>query len=210
MKDIANLKYPFSLPALGYGFDALEPHIDARTMEIHHGKHHAAYVNNLNAALEKHPHLHGATLGSLLAHLAALPADIQTAVRNNAGGHANHALFWQLLAPGGPSAPVKDVAKAVNDSFQSFDAFKEKFGQAAMGRFGSGWAWLVRDAFGKLHITSTANQDNPVMEGFAPLAGLDVWEHAYYLRFQNRRADYVQAFWNVLNWDAVNRLYNEK
>ena len=200
----------FELPKLPYAQEALEPHISGKTLSFHYGKHHAAYVNNLNAALEKHPYLHGATLGDLLARLASLPADIQTAVRNNGGGHANHALFWQLLTPGGPTAPVQDVAKAVTDSFQSFDAFKEKFGQAAMGRFGSGWAWLVRDAFGKLHVTSTANQDNPAMEGFTPLVGLDVWEHAYYLKFQNRRADYVQAFWNVLNWDVVNKLYNEK
>jgi len=203
MKDIANLKYPFSLPALGFGFDALEPHIDARTMEIHHGKHHAAYVNNLNAALEKHPYLHGATLGDLLARLASLPADIQTAVRNNGGGHANHALFWQLLTPGGPSAPVEDSAKAITDSFQSFDAFKEKFGQAAMGRFGSGWAWLViKD--GKLAITTTPNQDNPLMDNSGTaLLGLDVWEHAYYLKYQNRRPDYIAAFWNVVNWEQV-------
>jgi Fe-Mn family superoxide dismutase len=209
MKAIDNLKYPFSLPSLGYAHDALEPHFDARTMEIHHGKHHGAYVNNLNAALEKHPDLHGATLQELLAHLPAIPGDIQTAVRNNGGGHANHALFWHLLTPGGANAPTGEIARAITGTFQSVEAFKDKFAQAAMSRFGSGWAWLVRDAFGKLHVISTANQDSPLMEGGTPLVGLDVWEHAYYLKFQNRRADYVKTFWNVLNWDVVNRLFAE-
>ena len=206
MKDIANLKYPFSLPALGFGFDALEPHIDARTMEIHHGKHHAAYVNNLNAALEKHPYLHGATLGDLLARLASLPADIQTAVRNNGGGHANHALFWQLLTPGGPSAPVEDSAKAITDSFQSFDAFKEKFGQAAMGRFGSGWAWLVRNADGSLTIESTSNAATPLRDGKRVLLTCDVWEHAYYIDYRNARANFVNAWWDLVNWQFVESL----
>ena len=210
MSTIETLKYPFSLPPLGFAFDALEPHIDARTMEIHHGKHHAAYVNNLNAAVEKHPHLHGASLGDLLRDLAALPADIQTAVRNNGGGHYNHTFFWRLLTPGGSTTPSGGFGKALADAFGSVDAFKEKFSQAAMGRFGSGWAWLVRDASGKLQILSTPNQDGPLMDGFTPLAGLDVWEHAYYLKFQNRRADYIQAFWNVLNWDVAGQLFGGK
>ena len=203
MKQITNLTYPFELPGLGFGYDALEPHLDARTMEIHHGKHHAAYVNNLNAALQKHPYLQTATLGELLRHLPTLPADIQAAVRNNGGGHLNHAHFWQILAPGGANSPSGPLASAIEADFQSLEAFKEKFSQAALARFGSGWAWLARDPFGRLQVLSTANQDNPVSEGFQPLFGLDVWEHAYYLKFQNRRAEYIQAFWNVLNWDEA-------
>jgi Fe-Mn family superoxide dismutase len=207
MNDLLNLTYPFQLPALGYAYDALEPHFDARTMEIHHSKHHAAYVNNLNAAIEKHPHLHTATLGRLLRNLPSLPAEIQTAVRNNGGGHFNHAFFWQTLQPGGAAAPAGPAGAAIDAAFGSFDSFKEKFAQAAATRFGSGWAWLALDAFGKLQVLSTANQDHPAMDGLTPLVGLDVWEHAYYLKFQNRRPEYIGAFWNVLNWDVVNRFF---
>jgi len=207
MNTILQTTYPFTLPELGYDYGALEPHLDARTMEIHHGKHHAAYVNNLNAALQKHPYLQQAPLGELLRHLPALPADIQTAVRNNGGGHLNHAGFWKLLTPGGATTPSGPLAEAITDQFQSPEAFKEKFSQAATARFGSGWAWLALDRFGKLQVISTANQDTPWMEGFQPLVGLDVWEHAYYLKFQNRRADYVQAFWNVVTWDGAGALY---
>ena len=199
--------YPFKLPDLGYAYDALEPHIDARTMEIHHTEHHQAYVNNLNAALEKHPYLHGASLETLLRNLAALPAEIQTAVRNNGGGHANHSLFWEVIAPGGSSEPTGALAQAIQEAFGSFEAFKEQFAKAAATRFGSGWAWLAVDAFGKLHVFSTANQDSPLMQGFTPILGLDVWEHAYYLKYQNRRPEYIQAFWNVVNWDVVAQKY---
>ncbi|HSN53200.1 MAG TPA: superoxide dismutase [Candidatus Sulfomarinibacteraceae bacterium] len=188
------------LPALPYAFDALEPHIDARTMEIHHGKHHAAYVSNLNAALDKHPELYDRSLDSLLADLAGVPEDIRTAVRNNGGGHANHSFFWPLLSGTGGGAPSGDLADAIKGGFGSFDSFKEKFAAAAMTRFGSGWAWLSLDGGGKLVVTSTANQDSPISEGLKPVLGLDVWEHAYYLHYQNRRADYVGAFWNVVNW----------
>ncbi|AEB12154.1 superoxide dismutase [Marinithermus hydrothermalis] len=199
--------YPFKLPELGYAYDALEPHIDARTMEIHHTKHHQAYVNNLNAALEKHPYLHGAGLEALLRNLAALPEEIQTAVRNNGGGHANHSLFWEVIAPGGSREPTGALAQAIQETFGSFEAFKERFAKAAATRFGSGWAWLAVDAFGKLHVFSTANQDSPLMQGFTPILGLDVWEHAYYLKYQNRRPEYIQAFWNVVNWDVVAQKY---
>ena len=191
------------LPALPYAFDALEPHIDARTMEIHHGKHHAAYVSNLNAALDKHPELFDRSLDSLLADLSSVPEDIRTAVRNNGGGHANHSFFWPLLSGSGGGAPSGDLASAINGAFGSFDAFKEKFAAAAMGRFGSGWAWLSLDGGGKLIVSSTPNQDSPISEGLKPVLGLDVWEHAYYLHYQNRRADYVGAFWNVVNWQRA-------
>ncbi|HOW98766.1 MAG TPA: superoxide dismutase [Kiritimatiellia bacterium] len=199
------------LPKLPYAFDALEPHVDARTMEIHHGKHHAAYVHNLNAALEKHPELQGRSLESLLADLSKVPEDIRTAVRNNGGGHWNHSLFWQWMAPKSPGKPVGAVAKAIDAAFGGFDAFKEQFGKAAVGRFGSGWAWLcVKD--GQLCVCSSPNQDNPTMKGVAdcvgaPVLGLDVWEHAYYLKYQNRRADYIAAWWNVVNWEKVESLY---
>lgn len=198
------------LPALPYAFDALEPHIDARTMEIHHGKHHAAYVNNLNAALEKHPELLSKSLEELIGGLAGIPEDIRAAVRNNGGGHYNHSLFWQLLSPKG-GKPAGSVARAIETTFGGFDAFKEQFGKAAVGRFGSGWAWLsLKD--GKLCICSSPNQDNPHMTGVSEcpgkiVLGLDVWEHAYYLKYQNRRADYVSAWWNVVNWDKVEELY---
>ena len=193
------------LPSLPYDFGALEPHIDAQTMQIHHGKHHAAYVNNLNAALEKHPNLQGRSAEDLIRGLNAVPDDIRTAVRNNGGGHVNHTMFWKLMAPKAGGAPSGAVADAITSSFGGFDAFKEQFAKAAVGRFGSGWAWLI-DAGGKLTIDSTANQDNPIMDGKKAILGLDVWEHAYYLKYQNRRPDYIGAWWNVVNWAEVNRL----
>ena len=197
------MSYPFQLPELGYSHDALEPHIDARTMEIHHGKHHAAYTANLNAALKGHPELHGKAADDLLADLGALPEGIRAAVRNNGGGFANHALFWQTLAPGGAGAPEGELAAAIDSTFGSFDDFKSRFATAAATRFGSGWAWLSVDADGALEVSSTANQDTPVMEGKTPILGADVWEHAYYLKYQNRRPDYVAAFWQVVNWTVV-------
>jgi Fe-Mn family superoxide dismutase len=197
----------FKLPDLPYAKDALEPHIDARTMEIHHDKHHAGYTNKLNGALEKHPELGDKSIEDLLGNLESVPADIQTAVRNNGGGFANHALFWQVMGPQGGGQPGGDLATAVNQTFGGFDAFKQAFASAAAGRFGSGWAWLVVDAFGKLQVYSTANQDSPLMNGHTPILGLDVWEHAYYLNYQNRRPDYIEAFWNVVNWDKVAENY---
>jgi Fe-Mn family superoxide dismutase len=192
------------LPALPYAFDALEPHIDARTMEIHHGKHHAAYVNNLNAALDKHPQLFELSVEELLRDLSRIPEDIRTAVRNNGGGHANHASFWPLLSASGGGSPVGELAAAINAELGSFDAFKEKFTAAATTRFGSGWAWLSLDAKGKLVVASTANQDTPLSEGSKPVLGLDVWEHAYYLNYQNRRPDYIAAFWKIVDWKQAN------
>jgi Fe-Mn family superoxide dismutase len=191
------------LPPLSYDVKALEPHIDARTMEIHHGKHHAAYVTNLNAALEKHPELQGKSVEDLLRDLPKVPEDIRTAVRNNGGGHMNHTMFWQVMGPKAGGAPSGAVADAITASFGSFDAFKEQFAKAAMGRFGSGWAWLVAAGGGKLAIESTPNQDNPISEGRKAILGIDVWEHAYYLNYQNRRADYIGAWWNVVNWAEV-------
>jgi len=199
---------PFSLPALPYDFAALEPHIDARTMEIHHGKHHQAYINNLNAALDGKADLQGLSLEELLANnLARVPESIRTAVRNNGGGHHNHSLFWQVIAPDAGGNPTGKIADAINSAFGSYDAFKTQFADAATKRFGSGWAWLVVGADGKLQVYSTANQDSPIMEGHKPVLGLDVWEHAYYLNYQNRRPDYISAFWNVVNWDKVNELF---
>ncbi len=191
-----------SLPALPYDAAALEPHIDTTTMQIHHGKHHQAYVTNLNAALDKHAGLQDKSLDDLLKNLASVPEDIRTAVRNNGGGHWNHAMFWQLMGPNAGGAPTGDVANGIDAAFGSFDAFKEKFAAAGMTRFGSGWAWLI-DNGGKFEVMSTANQDNPLMEGKKAILGVDVWEHAYYLKYQNRRADYLAAFWNVVNWNAV-------
>ncbi len=197
------MSYPFKLPELGYPKDALEPYIDALTMEIHHGKHHAAYVNNLNAALEKHPELHSWSLEDLLTKIDQVPEDIRTAVRNNGGGHHNHTLFWDILTPGGSKEPTGKLAEAINTTFGSFEELKAKLTQAGATRFGSGWAWLVKDKDGKLQVYSTANQDSPLMEGHTPLLGIDVWEHAYYLKYQNRRPDYLAAIWNVINWDKV-------
>ncbi len=207
----------YTLPDLPYPTDALAPHIDAKTMEIHHGKHHAGYVSKANAALEG-TDFDGKPVEDVIRNLDKLPKDKQTAVRNNAGGHANHSLFWQALAPagsGGGGAPTGDLAAAIDSAFGSFDAFKEKFADAAATRFGSGWAWLCVNPDGKLHVTSTANQDNTMMpeafggmgKGHTPILGLDVWEHAYYLNYQNKRPDYISAFWNVVNWNKVAELY---
>lgn len=197
----------FTLPDLPYAATALEPHIDARTMEIHHDKHHAAYTNNLNAAIEKHPELASKSAEELVSDLASVPQDIRTAVQNNAGGYLNHNLFWTVMGPNGGGAPSGDLAAAIDKTFGSFDAFKEQFGAAAGSRFGSGWVWLVVDASGGLKLYSTANQDSPLMNGDTPILGLDVWEHAYYLNYQNRRPDYVKAFWNVVDWGAVSANY---
>ena len=198
----------FTLSPLPYAFDALEPHIDARTMEIHHDKHHATYVTNLNKALESAPELEGKSLDALLAHnLAAVPDSIKTAVRNNAGGVWNHDFFWQVMGKSAGGAPVGNVGKALSAKFGSFDEFKAKFAAAGLGRFGSGWAWLVKSGDG-VDIVSTANQDTPLSEGKSPVLGLDVWEHAYYLKYQNRRADYIASWWNVVNWGRVEELFN--
>jgi Fe-Mn family superoxide dismutase len=193
-----------TLPALPYNQGALEPHIDALTMQIHHGKHHQTYVTNLNTALDKHPELRNKSLDDLLKNLNGVPEDIRTTVRNNGGGHWNHSLFWQIMAPNAGGGPTGAVNDAIKSSFGSFEKFKEQLQAAGVGRFGSGWAWLV-DNGGKLEITSTPNQDNPLMEGKKAILGVDVWEHAYYLKYQNRRADYLAAWWNVVNWEEVNR-----
>jgi len=193
-----------TLPPLPYLFDALEPHIDRQTMEIHHGKHHATYVSNLNTALEKFPNLQAKAVEDLLADINLVPEAIRTTVRNNGGGHANHSLFWQILAPNAGGEPTGPVAEAITRSFGSFDVFKDEFSKAALGRFGSGWVWLL-DQAGRLTIETTANQDSPLMEGKRPVLGLDVWEHAYYLKYQNRRVDYIKAWWNVVNWVEVNK-----
>jgi Fe-Mn family superoxide dismutase len=199
---------PFTLPPLPYAPDALEPHIDKMTMEIHHGKHHNAYVANLNKALESAPALAGKTIEELLANNCAIvPENIRTAVRNNGGGHINHSMFWTIMAPGVGGSPVGHVAQAITGAFGSFDTFKEKFNAAGATRFGSGWAWLVKSA-GKIEIISSANQDSPVMEGKSPVMGLDVWEHAYYLKYQNRRPDYMAAWWSVVNWPAIESRFN--
>ena len=196
----------FSLPPLPYAPGALEPHIDAQTMEIHHGKHHQAYVNNLNAALEKAPELQEKSLEEILAGVNKAPEAVRTALRNNGGGHWNHSLFWALMSPNAGGEPTGALADGIKESFESFARFKEQFAAAAAARFGSGWVWLVREVGGKLAITSSPNQDNPIMDGWDPgeiLLGLDVWEHAYYLKYQNRRPDYVSAWWNVVAWDKV-------
>jgi superoxide dismutase, Fe-Mn family len=196
----------FTLPPLPYPSDAIEPNIDKATMEIHHDKHHGAYVTNLNKALESAPELANKSVEELLANsLASVPESIKTAVRNNGGGHANHTLFWNLLSPKAGEKPSGDIESVIMANFGSFDSFKEKFNAAATSRFGSGWAWLVRDNAGKFEIISTANQDSPLMDGKKPVLGLDVWEHAYYLKYQNRRPEYVAAFWNVVNWNEVNK-----
>jgi Fe-Mn family superoxide dismutase len=192
------------LPKLPYDFAALEPHIDAQTMQIHHGKHHQAYINNLNTALEKHPDLQSKSIEELCRGINSVPEAIRTAVRNNGGGHWNHSQFWKWMGPGAGGAPTGALGSAINSAFGSFDKFKEEFAKAAVGRFGSGWAWLI-DEGGKLSIVSTPNQDNPLMEGKRPILGIDVWEHAYYLKYQNRRPDYVAAWWNVVNWNEVSK-----
>jgi len=193
-----------SLPPLPYPHDALEPHIDKQTMEIHHGKHHAAYVNNLNAALEKHPDLQSKSIEDLIRGSSTVPEAIRTAVRNNGGGHVNHTMFWQIMGPNAGGAPSGAIADAINGSFGSFDKLKEELKKAATGRFGSGWAWVIESG-GKLTVESTANQDSPLMEGKKPVFGIDVWEHAYYLKYQNRRPDYIDAWWNVVNWAEINK-----
>jgi Fe-Mn family superoxide dismutase len=199
---------PFSLPPLPYPADALEPHIDKMTMEIHHGKHHGTYVTNLNKALESAPNLASKKIEELLANnCAAVPENIRTAVRNSGGGHINHSMFWAIMGPKAGGPPGGKVAEAIKSTFGGFEQFKEKFNNAATTRFGSGWAWLARDASGKLDIYSTANQDSPVMEGKFPIMGLDVWEHAYYLKYQNRRAEYINAWWSVLNWEEIEKRF---
>ena len=202
----------FSLPPLPYGFDALEPHIDAKTMEIHHGKHHQAYVNNLNAALEKAPELQSKSIEELLKNVNSAPEAVRTPIRNNGGGHWNHSFFWRLMGPKAGGQPSGALGDAIKSTFGSFDKFKEQFAAAGVGRFGSGWAWLLNDG-GKLSITSTPNQDNPLMDGKSAnsvLLGLDVWEHAYYLKYQNRRPDYITAWWNVVNWNDVAKRFGGK
>lgn len=198
---------PFKLPALPYAYDALEPHIDAETMKVHHDKHHAAYVNNANKALAGHPDLAKMNVEDLVAHLDEVPEEIRAALRNNAGGHANHSMFWLMMKPGGGGEPGGELAEAINDAFGSFDDFKKQFGAAAAKVFGSGWVWLALTPDKELVIESTPNQDSPLMNGGKPLLGLDVWEHAYYLKHQNRRAEYVDAWWNVVNWDYVAERY---
>ncbi|RTR35284.1 superoxide dismutase [Robertmurraya yapensis] len=197
----------FELPQLPYAYDALEPHIDKETMNIHHTKHHNTYVTNLNAALEGNAELLSKSVEEVVANLDAVPEAARTAVRNNGGGHANHSLFWTILSPNGGGAPTGELADAINSKFGSLDNFKAEFTKAATTRFGSGWAWLVVNN-GELEVTSTPNQDSPLMEGKTPVLGLDVWEHAYYLNYQNRRPDYIGAFWNVVNWDEVAKLYS--
>jgi Fe-Mn family superoxide dismutase len=193
-----------SLPALPYPTDALEPHIDKMTMEIHHGKHHQAYVTNLNAALDKHPELHTKSIEDLLKGINTVPEDIRAAVRNNGGGHANHSMFWQVMGPKAGGAPTGAIADAITGSFGGFDKFKEEVKKAGVGRFGSGWAWVI-DQGGKLVVESSPNQDSPLMEGKKVVFGVDVWEHAYYLKYQNRRPDYLDAWWNVVNWAEINK-----
>ncbi|QFF99448.1 superoxide dismutase [Psychrobacillus glaciei] len=196
----------YELPELPYAYDALEPHIDKETMNIHHSKHHNTYVTNLNNAVSGKADLENKSVEELIANLDAVPEDIKTVVRNNGGGHANHSLFWQILSPNGGGNPTGELAEAIDAKFGSFDAFKEEFAKAATTRFGSGWAWLSV-VNGELDLSSTANQDSPIMEGKTPLLGLDVWEHAYYLNYQNRRPDYISSFWNVVNWDEVSKRY---
>jgi Fe-Mn family superoxide dismutase len=198
----------YTLPTLAYPYNALEPHIDARTMEIHHTKHHQAYINNVNNAIKGKTDLESKSVEELIANMNAIPEDIRNVVRNNGGGHANHTFFWTIIGPKAGGQPQGKISSAINESFGSFDAFKEKFGQAATTRFGSGWAWVTLSKEGKLEISSTPNQDSPLMEGKKPILGIDVWEHAYYLHYQNRRPDYIAAFWNVVNWQEVEKRYN--
>lgn len=196
---------PIELPPLPYAFNALEPHIDAQTMQFHHDKHHATYVKNLNGAIEKHPELKGRSVEQLLRDLNSVPEDVRTTIRNNGGGHVNHSMFWRIMKPNGGGEPTGAIASVIKQNFGSFDKFKTQFNQAGEKRFGSGWAWLVRTRDGKYQITTTPNQDSPLMEGSYPIMGNDVWEHAYYLKYQNRRAEYLKAWWNVVNWDEVNQ-----
>ena len=199
----------YELPPLPYPYDALEPHIDAKTMEIHHTKHHQAYITKANDALQKHPDLAKKPIDDLMRDLSSVPEDIRTTIRNNGGGHANHSLFWTILGPKKGGQPSGEIGEAINKKFGSFDKFKEEFTAAGVGRFGSGWAWLSVDKSGNLVLESTANQDTPLSEGRTPIFGCDVWEHAYYLKYQNKRPDYIAAFWNVVNWDEVNRRYQQ-
>jgi superoxide dismutase, Fe-Mn family len=202
------MSYPFKLPDLPYAFDALDPHIDAKTMEIHHGKHHNAYVTKLNEALEKHADLQGKSIEELLRGIDSVPEDIRTMVRNNGGGHANHALFWEIMGPGGGGEATGELADAIRKKFGSFDDFRKKVVANGVGQFGSGWSWLVVGD-GGLEAYGTPNQDSPLMKGHRPVLGVDVWEHAYYLKYQNRRPDYLEAWWNTLNWDEINRRYRD-
>jgi len=197
----------YTLPELGYAYDALEPFIDAQTMEIHHSKHHQTYVDKLNAALDKHPELYNTPLEDLLKNLDSIPEDIRTAVRNHGGGHLNHSFFWPLLKINNGAQPGAALQEAIARNFESFEQFKEQFYQAALNNFGSGWTWLVKNMSGALHVISTQNQDSPISSGLKPLIGIDVWEHAYYLKYQNKRADYIEAFWNLINWEQVDKLY---
>jgi Fe-Mn family superoxide dismutase len=197
------------VPPLPYAYEALEPTIDSETMHLHHDKHHAAYVNNLNAAVEKHPELADKSAKDLIRDLNSVPEDIRTAVRNNGGGHVNHTMFWQIMGPNGGGEPTGAIASAINDAFGSFENLKTQFSDAGVKRFGSGWVWLVRTSGGKLEIMATANQDNPLSDGHHPILGNDVWEHAYYLKYQNRRPEYLGAWWNVVNWDEVNKRFQK-
>jgi superoxide dismutase, Fe-Mn family len=205
-KQAAQGSAPFTLPPLPYDYAALEPHIDAETMQFHHDKHHAAYVKNLNAAVDKYPELKVMTAEELLRQIDTIPEDIRTTVRNNGGGHVNHTMFWEIMSPDG-GTPSGAVESAIRQTFGSFDAFKTAFNEAGTKQFGSGWAWLVMKPDGKLNITSTANQDSPLMQGIYPIMGNDVWEHAYYLKYRNKRDEYLNAWWNVVNWEEVNRRY---
>jgi Fe-Mn family superoxide dismutase len=199
----------FEVPPLPYAYDALEPHIDEQTMHLHRDKHHQAYVTNLNAAIEKHPELSGKSPEELLKDLNSIPEDIRAAVRNNGGGHVNHTMFWEIMKPGGGGEPTGRLAEAITSTFGSFDALKAAVNDAGVKRFGSGWTWLVKTADGKLAVISTANQDNPMSEGHFPIFGNDVWEHAYYLKYQNKRPDYLAAWWNTVNWDAVSKRFEQ-
>jgi Fe-Mn family superoxide dismutase len=198
----------FELPPLPYDFSALEPHIDAQTMEIHHDRHHGTYVNNLNGAIQKHPELEGKSVEDLLSDLSSVPDDIRTVVRNNGGGHYNHSIFWQIMSPDGGGEPSGEVAEAISEAFGDFASFKDTLSKAAIGQFGSGWGWLYLSG-GRLSIKGFPNQDNPIMDGGVPIMGVDVWEHAYYLKYQNKRPDYVAAWWNTVNWSAVNDRYSQ-
>ncbi|MER3407042.1 MAG: superoxide dismutase [Patescibacteria group bacterium] len=201
------MKYPYSLPNLPYSYDALEPYIDKMTMEIHHTKHHQTYINNLNSALEKYPEFHNLELEQILKNLNQLPEEIRSSVRNNGGGHSNHSLFWEIMKPNGGGEPQGELRKAIEENFGSFENFKNLFSETAIKHFGSGWAWLVLTSEKKLKVYSLLNQDNPLMNGDLPIMGLDVWEHAYYLKYQNRRAEYVQNWWNIVNWEKIEENY---